>query len=81
MLGLVSVVWVSWRQNVNVKKKVHWSKRKLTGLLKDHICPYYDRIACIFDKNRSGVLKWFQDRPLLPCSCRVEEIGYKMQEI
>ena len=60
---------------------MHWSKGNLTGLLKDHIGPYYDRITCIFDKNRSGVLKWFQDCLLLLCSCCVKENGYKMQEI
>ena len=67
-------MWMCKKRSALVKKESYWSvKGPYTSLL----WPY----CLYFDKNRSGVLKWFQDRLLLPCSCRVKENGYKMQEI
>ena len=55
-LGLVSMVWVFWCQNLNLYRKMHWSKRNLTGLLKNPICPYHDCFACVLIKI--GVVSW-----------------------
>ena len=64
-----------------IYRKMHRSKRNLTGFLKNQICPYYDGIACILIKI--GVMAWNGSKivSFLLHSCRVEENGYKMQEI
>ena len=82
VVRLVGMVWVFWCQNVNLYRRMHWLKRNLAGLLKNHIRPYYDCIACIFNKNRSSVLKWFQDIFLCAVFLRVSrKMAYKMREI
>ena len=54
---------------------MQWSWKESKWSWKNHICPYFDCITCIFNKNRSNGLERNQDPLLLPCD---SHIGAKM---
>ena len=51
--------------------KMQWSWKESKWSWKNHICPYFDCIACIFNKNRSNGLERNQDPLLLLCDSHI----------
>ena len=61
---------------------MQWSWKESNGLERTICVPYFDRIACIINKNRSnGLERLSRYPPFLPCVSRSEQNGWKMQGI
>ena len=82
MFGLVLAwfVWI-WSQNVRFLQENAMVLKGIKWSWKNHIWPYYDRIACILIKIGVMVLKEIQDPLLLPCDSRVKQKWLNLQGI
>ena len=75
-----------WRQKCWIYApkytKMQWSWKESNGLERTIYVPYFDRIACIFNKNW-GKWSWKKSKVplLLPCDGRIEQKWWNMQGI
>ena len=85
-LDVFGLVWLGLGEfgakMLKLYRKMQWSWKESKWSWKNHICPYFDCIACIFNKNRSNGLE-MNSRILsfLPCVCHIKQKWLNMQGI
>ena len=76
--GVFGLVWLGLHGNgAKNAKFIHQNTQKCNGLERTIYVPYFDRMACIINKNRSNGLERL---PRYPPFCHVLAISSKMAE-